>query len=35
VLGQEGNLRALMIAAVISLAGGFFLYRRGQTGRSS
>jgi hypothetical protein len=35
VLGQEGNLRAVMIAAVISLAGGFFLYRRGQTGRSS
>jgi hypothetical protein len=35
VLGQGGNLRAVMIAAVILLAGGFFLYRRGQTGRSS
>jgi hypothetical protein len=35
LLGQGGNLRAVMIAAVILLAGGFFLYRRGQTGRSS
>jgi hypothetical protein len=29
VLGQGGTLRAVMIAAVILLAGGFFLYRRG------
>ena len=35
VLGQGGHLRTVMIAAVILLAGGFFLYRRGQTGRSS
>ncbi len=35
VLGQGGNLRAVVIAAVILLAGGFFLYRRGQSGRAS
>jgi hypothetical protein len=35
MLGHGGNLRGVMIAAVILLAGGFFLYRRGQTGRSS
>jgi hypothetical protein len=35
VLGQEGNLRTVMVAAVILLAVGFFLYRRGQSGRTS
>jgi uncharacterized membrane protein YjjP (DUF1212 family) len=35
VLGQEGNLRTVMIAAVILLVAGFFLYRRGQGGRAS
>jgi hypothetical protein len=30
VLGQGGNLRTVMVAAVILLAVGFFLYRRGQ-----
>ena len=35
VLGQGGNLRTVMIAAVILLVAWFFLYRRGQTGRSS
>jgi uncharacterized membrane protein YjjP (DUF1212 family) len=35
VLGQEGNLRTVMIAAVILLVAGFFLYRRWQGGRAS
>ena len=35
VLGQGGNLRTVMIAAVILLAAGFLLYRRGQSGRAS
>jgi hypothetical protein len=35
VLGQGGNLRTVMIAAVILLAAGFLLYRRGQGGRAS
>jgi len=35
VLGQGGNLRIVMVAAIILLAAGFFLYRRGQTGRAS
>ena len=35
VLGQGGHLRTVMIAAVILLAAGFLLYRRGQSGRAS
>jgi hypothetical protein len=35
VLGHAGNLRLVMIAAVILLAGGFFLCRRGPSGRVS
>jgi hypothetical protein len=35
VLGQGGNLRTVMVAAVILLAAGFLLYRRGQSGRPS
>lgn len=35
VLGQGGNLRAVMVAAVVLLAAGFLLYRRGQGGRAS
>jgi len=34
VLGQGGNLRTVMIGAVILLIVGFFLYRRGQSGRA-
>jgi uncharacterized membrane protein YjjP (DUF1212 family) len=34
VLGQGGNLRAVMVGAVILLVAGFFLYRRGQSGRA-
>jgi hypothetical protein len=30
VLGQGGNLRAVMVAAVVLLVVGFLLYRRGQ-----
>ena len=30
VLGQGGNLRTVMVAAVILLVVGFLLYRRGQ-----
>jgi hypothetical protein len=30
VLGQGGNLRTVMVGAVILLAVGFLLYRRGQ-----
>lgn len=33
VLGQGGNLRGVMVGAVILLAVGFFLYRRGRGGR--
>lgn len=32
VLGQAGNLRTVLIAAVILLAAGLFLYRRGRDG---
>jgi hypothetical protein len=36
VLGQEGNLRTVMIGAIVLLAVGFLLYRRGgQSGRAS
>ena len=35
VLGQGGNLRTVMVGAVIILAVGFLLYRRGQSGRTS
>ena len=34
VLGQGGSLRTVMIGAVILLVVGFFLYRRGQSGRA-
>jgi len=34
VLGQGGNLRSVMVGAVILLVVGFFLYRRGQSGRA-
>ena len=35
VLGQGGNVRTVMVGAVILLAVGFLLYRRGQSGRTS
>ena len=35
VLGQGGNLRAVMVGAVLLLIVGFFLYRRGQSGRAT
>ena len=35
MLGQGGNIRAVMVGAVILLAAGFLLYRRGQRGRAS
>jgi hypothetical protein len=35
VLGHGGNLRTVMIAAVILLVVGFLLYRRGHSGRAS
>ena len=35
VIGQGGNLRAVMVGAVILLAVGFLLYRRGQRGQAS
>ncbi|MGH7365118.1 MAG: hypothetical protein ACREK9_01795 [Candidatus Rokuibacteriota bacterium] len=35
VLGQEGNFRTVMVGAVILLVVGFFLYRRGQSGRAT
>jgi hypothetical protein len=35
VLGQGGNLRAVMVGAVILLIVGFFLYRRGPSGRAT
>ena len=34
VLGQGGNLRTVMVGAVLLLIVGFFLYRRGQSGRA-
>lgn len=30
IIGQGGNLRTVMVGAVILLAVGFLLYRRGQ-----
>ncbi len=35
VLGQGGTLRTVMVSAVIFLIVGFFLYRRGQSGRAT
>lgn len=35
VLGQDGNFRTVMVGAVVLLAMGFLLYRRGQGGRGS
>ena len=35
VIGQGGNLRTVMVGAVILLAVGFLLYRRGQSGRAA
>jgi hypothetical protein len=35
VLGQGGNVRTVMVGAVIFLVVGFLLYRRGQSGRAS
>jgi len=35
VLGQGGNLRAVMVGSVLLLIVGFFLYRRGQSGRAT
>ena len=35
VLGQGGNLRTVMIGAVLLLIVGFLLYRRGQSGRAT
>jgi hypothetical protein len=35
VLGQGGDLRTVMVSAVVLLAVGFLLYRRGQRGRAS
>ena len=35
VLGQGGNVQTVMVGAVILLAVGFFLYRRGRSGRAS
>ena len=36
ILGQDGNFRAVMIGAIVLLAVGFFLYRRGdRSGRAS
>ena len=35
VLGQGGNLRAVMVGAAILLVVGLFLYRRGQSGRAT
>ena len=35
VLGQGGNVRTVMVSAVVLLAVGFFLYRRGQSSRAS
>ena len=35
VLGQGGTLRTVMVSAVIFLIVGFFLYRRGHSGRAT
>ena len=35
VLGQGGNLRSVMVGAVILIVVGFFLYRRGQGARAT
>jgi hypothetical protein len=36
ILGQDGNFRTVMIGAIVLLAVGFLLYRRGgQSGRAS
>ena len=35
VLGQAGDLRTVMVGAVILLAVGFLLYRRAQRSRAS
>jgi len=35
VLGQGGDLRTVMVSAVVLLAVGFLLYRRGQSRRAS
>jgi len=35
VLGQGGNLLTVTVAAVILLAVGFLLYRRGRSGRAT
>lgn len=35
VLGQGGNVRTVMVGAVILLAVGFFLYRRSRSGPAS
>jgi len=35
VLGQGGDLRTVMVSAVVLLAVGFPLYRRGQSRRAS
>ncbi len=35
VLGQGGDLRTVVVSAVVVLAAGFLLYRRGQRGRAS
>lgn len=34
VLGQGGSTRTVMVAAVIILAAGLLLYRRGRTART-
>jgi len=34
IIGQAGNFRTVMIGAVILLAVGFLLYRRGQRDRA-
>lgn len=35
ILGQDGGFRTVMIGAIVLLVVGFFLYRRGQSGRAS
>jgi hypothetical protein len=35
IIGQAGNFRAVMVGAVILVAIGFLLYRRGQRDRSA
>jgi hypothetical protein len=34
IIGQAGNFRTVMVGAVILLAVGFLLYRRGQRDRA-